>query len=27
VRFEFDNSNGKLVTLHQTAVQAIKAKR
>lgn len=27
VRFEFDNSNGKIVTLHETAVQAIKAKR
>ena len=27
VRFEFDNSNGKIVTLHETNVQAIKAKR
>jgi len=27
VRFEFDNSSGKFLTLHETAVQAIKAKR
>jgi hypothetical protein len=27
VRFEFDNSNGKFLTLHETAAQAIKAKR